>query len=334
MARAVFVRSVAGMATRIAATSPRERLLDGLPVAERRLEPAGISTAVLEGGEGPPMVLLHGPGANAAHWARVIPGLVTTNRVVAPDLPGQGSSEVLHDGLGADRVLAWLGELIERTCARPPALVGYALGGAIAARYAATPDAALRRLVLVDALGLAGFEPAPEFGLALDDYLAQPGADTHERLWQRCALDLGGLRRRMGDMWEPFEAYNVDRARTLGVQAALGSLMAQFGLPGIPAAELERIAVPTTLIWGRHDLATRVAIAQAASARYGWPLHVIEDAADDPPIERPEAFLRALRPGPDALHEAGFAGEIVGPGSPATTSCARCSTGQSTAARR
>jgi pimeloyl-ACP methyl ester carboxylesterase len=36
-------------------------------------------------------------------------------------------------------------------------------------------------------------------------------------------------------------------------------------------------------------------VAEAASARYGWPLHVIEDAADDPPIEQPEAFLRALR---------------------------------------
>ena len=31
-----------------------------------------------------------------------------------------------------------------------------------------------------------------------------------------------------------------------------------------------------------------------ASVRYGWPLHVIEDAADDPAAEQPEAFLRAL----------------------------------------
>jgi pimeloyl-ACP methyl ester carboxylesterase len=62
----------------------------------------------------------------------------------------------------------------------------------------------------------------------------------------------------------------------------------------IPPAELARIAVPTTLIWGRHDRQVRLGVAQAANARYGWPLHVIEDAADDPPIEQPEAFLRAL----------------------------------------
>jgi pimeloyl-ACP methyl ester carboxylesterase len=61
-------------------------------------------------------------------------------------------------------------------------------------------------------------------------------------------------------------------------------------------------AAPTTLIWGRHDLATPVRIAEAASLRHGWPLHVIEDAADDPTIDQPEAFLNALR---NALGEEG-----------------------------
>jgi hypothetical protein len=41
----------------------REGLLAGLPVTERRLQLADVSTAVLEGGDGPPVVLLHGPGA-------------------------------------------------------------------------------------------------------------------------------------------------------------------------------------------------------------------------------------------------------------------------------
>lgn len=52
---------------------------------------------------------------------------------------------------------------------------------------------------------------------------------------------------------------------------------------------------PTTLIWGRHDLATALEKAEAVSATYGWPLHVIEGAADDPPLEQPEAFLEVLR---------------------------------------
>lgn len=72
----------------------------------------------------------------------------------------------------------------------------------------------------------------------------------------------------MNERWEPFKAYNVDRARTPSVQATLGALMAQFGAPAIPATDLERIAVSTSLIWGRHDLATPLSIAETASDRY------------------------------------------------------------------
>jgi hypothetical protein len=36
-------------------------------------------------------------------------------------------------------------------------------------------------------------------------------------------------------------------------------------------------------------------VAERASARYGWPLHVIDDCADDPARDRPAEFLRALR---------------------------------------
>ena len=278
------------MSTQLAGT-----LLAGIPVEERRLELAGVSTTVLEGGNGPPLVLLHGPGASAAHWLHVLPDLVATHRVIAPDLPGLGASEAGGGPLDAERVLAWLGELIESTCPSPPALVGYALGGAIAARFAAAHRDRLGRLVLVDALGLTALDPAPEFGLALHGFLAQPSEQTHDELWRHCALDLAGLRERMDGRWEPFRAANVELARTPSVQVALGALMEQFGGPPIAPEELARIAVPTSLIWGRHDLATRLAVAEAASDRYGWPLQVIEDCADDPPIERPEAFVAALR---------------------------------------
>jgi pimeloyl-ACP methyl ester carboxylesterase len=63
----------------------------------------------------------------------------------------------------------------------------------------------------------------------------------------------------------------------------------------IPREELASIRVPTTLVWGRYDLATPLKVAAAASARYSWPLHVIEDANDDPPVERPDGVLEALR---------------------------------------
>jgi pimeloyl-ACP methyl ester carboxylesterase/ubiquinone/menaquinone biosynthesis C-methylase UbiE len=273
----------------------RERLLAGLPVTERRLRLNRVSTAVLEGGEGPPVVLLHGPGEYGAKWLRVIPYLVTTHRVIAPDLPGHGASEAIDGTPGVDRILGWLDDLIECTCPTPPALVGHILGGAIAARFAIDRSERISRLVLVDALGLAPFQPTPDFGLALAEFLSEPTEEAHDRLWRRCAFDLDTMRDRLGERWEWIKAYNLNRARTPGLQAVQHSLMEQFGIPAIPPADLARIAVPTTLIWGRHDLATPLPIAQAVSTRHGWPLHVIEDVGDDPPMEEPEAFLEALR---------------------------------------
>ncbi len=273
----------------------RARLLATMPVRERRLRLAGTSTAVLEGGDGPPIVLLHGPGEYAAKWIRIVPDLVTTHRVIVPDLPGHGTSDVADGPLTIDRVLAWLGELFEHTCAVPPTLVGQILGGAIAASFASHWSDRLSRLVLVDTLGLGPFQPAPEFGLALTEFLARPSEDTHDRLWRRCAFDLDRMRDRMGESWEWLKAYNLDRACNASLQPTQHHLMELFGMSAIPPVDLARITVPTTLIWGRHDLATQLPIAEAASVRYGWLLHVIENAADDPPIEQPEAFLRALR---------------------------------------
>jgi pimeloyl-ACP methyl ester carboxylesterase len=266
-----------------------------MPVTERRLLSAGISTAVLEGGDGPPVVLLHGPMGSAAHWMGIIPGLVATHRVIVPDLPGHGASEADDAGrIDSARVMEWLGGLIEQSCKTPPALVGQLLGGAIAVRYAGESVHRVRRLVLVDTFGLRPFQPAPEFGLALSNFLAQPTERTHTNLWQHCAFDLDALRQRMGKRWQPFEAYNLDRARAPSVQAAVAALMEHFGAPAISAGDLARITVPTTLIWGRHDRATPLAVAAEASARFGWPLHVIENCNDDPPVEQPEALLRAL----------------------------------------
>ena len=89
----------------------RDRLLAGLPVVERQLDAAAVSTAVLEGGDGPPVVLLHGPGESAVNWRWTIADVATSHRVVAPDLPAHGSSGTGDEPLDADLAVAWLDEL-------------------------------------------------------------------------------------------------------------------------------------------------------------------------------------------------------------------------------
>ena len=107
-------------------------------------------------------------------------------------------------------------------------------------------------------------------------------------------MDPDKVRAMMGERWEASQAYNLDRARTLSVRAANRRMLKELGTKTIPPRELARIAVPTTLIWGRQDRVMRLRIAEAASVRYGWPLQVIEDAGHFV-VEQPEAFQRALR---------------------------------------
>jgi len=277
-------------------TQMREQLLKDLPVAERRLDLAGVSTSLLEGGEGSPVVLLHGQGNFAVVWMSVISDMVRTNHVIAPDLPGLGASEVPEGPPDADTVAAWLGELIDKTCATPPAVVGISLGGQVAARFAADHSERLAQLVLVDTPGLVGpVRPAPRVLLALIRHSARPSERSALRLLRYVAFDLERVRQQMGERWEPFLAYMVERARTPSVRKANRRLMREIGLQQIPPEDLARISVPTTLIWGRYDHVAPLRSAEEASARYGWPLQIIERAGHVSPGEQPEAFLNVLR---------------------------------------
>lgn len=271
----------------------RDRLLSGAPVRERTIRAGGVSTAVLEGGTGEPLLLLHGPGEHALKWLGVLPALTARYRVVAPDLPGHGSTRLEGRALTTDLVLDWIDGVIGATCASPPTVVGQTVGGAMAAAHAAARSG-VERLILVDALGLAPFAPTAEFGGALHAYLASPDERTFDGLMRYCMHDVERLRRRAGEAWAPFVAYTLDLVRDGERREALAALMERFGFPAVPAETLARIPVPVALIWGRQDLATDIAVAETASTRYGWPLYVIEDCGDDPVMEQPERFVETL----------------------------------------
>lgn len=278
-----------------AGSATRRRLLAAAPLEERQEVYGGISTAVLEGGAGPPLLLLHGQGEFWGVWMRVLDDLVRTHRVVAVDLPGHGGSEVIDARLDVDGLRRWLDELIDATCSEPPVLVGHLLGGAIAARYAARDSARIAGLVLVDTLGLTWFRPAPRFAAPMALFMARPTQRSRDRLFRQCFVDFDTVGRDFGESWEDLLGYALDRAQTAQNKAALRAVMPRVGVPPIPRDDLDRIEVPTTLIHGRHGLQVPLRAAERTAQRQGWPLHVIEGARDDPAAEQPAAFLAALR---------------------------------------
>ena len=74
-----------------------------MPTAQHSADVNGKRIAYLEAGTGDPIVLLHGNPTSSYLWRNIIPKLEGCGRVIAPDLIGQGDSEKLPAGDGADR---------------------------------------------------------------------------------------------------------------------------------------------------------------------------------------------------------------------------------------
>src|SRR5215510_9961548 len=67
------------------------------PYRKRRIPVLGRMMAVVEVGEGDPIVLLHGNPTSSYIWRNVIPHIETLGRCIAPDLVGMGDSDKLPD---------------------------------------------------------------------------------------------------------------------------------------------------------------------------------------------------------------------------------------------
>lgn len=197
---------------------------------------------VAEGsGTGPPVVLIHGISANALHWTRVAPFLRRhSRRVILPELPGHGSSEVPAVGMDPDALTPAVVEHLDALVDEPALLVGNSLGGAAALRYALARRERVRGLLLASPGG-AGDDEA---GLrAFLDRFSMPGRAEAVRFLDR----LYGRR-----VWyAPLLAGGV-RARFLDarIQGLIAGLQPQHLFR---AEDLADLRVPVVLCWGRLD---------------------------------------------------------------------------------
>ena len=271
----------------------RARLLAGLPVAERRERLAGGVTNILEGGDGPPLVLLHGGiECGAVVWAPVVTQLAASHRLIIPDVPGLGESEPLAR-LDPPAFARWLAELIDLTTAERPVLVAHSLVGSLAARFAADHGAQLERLVIYGTPGIGPYRLPLGLRVVAIRFAIRPSEQNAERFERWAFFDLDEARSRATEWFRAFSDYTRARAGVPHVKRTMRQLIGSCTKP-IDDAELRRIPIATELFWGRHDRFVPLGLAEATSARLGWPLRVIDDAGHVPHIERPEAFLAAL----------------------------------------
>ncbi len=271
----------------------RKRLLAGIPLTERRLQLMGASTTWLEGGDGPPMVLLHGGiETGGVYWAPVISRLAESYRLVVPDVPGLGESEPVAQ-LDAAVFAEWLAALLRVACEEKPTLIAHSLDGSLAAHFATQHGDLLRGLVLYGAPGIGHYRMPLGLLVTAIRFELKPSERNNARFADWAFLDPAQTRRQDPQWYDAFMAYGLSRGRVPHVKRTMRQLI-KAGTKKIADAELQRVAIPTALIWGRHDRMAPLRIAELASAKLGWPLHVVEDTGHVPHIEQPEAFLGAL----------------------------------------
>jgi 2-hydroxymuconate-semialdehyde hydrolase len=276
-------------------TRTRQQLLAGLGATERRVRVAGVDTALLEAGAGPPLILLHGGiECGGVYWAPAIARLAAHHRLVVPDVPGLGESEPVAR-LDAGAFDGWFAELVRATCDEPPALIAHSLLGSFAARFAAGRGELLRSLAICAAPGVGPYRMPLGLRAVAIRFALRPSERNAERLQRWAFFDLDAARRRDAAWLDAFAAYLRARAAVPHVKRTMRQLIGA-GTTRIPDAELRRIPVPATLVWGRHDRFVPLALGAAAGQRLGWPLRVIDDAGHVPHIERPDAFVSASAP--------------------------------------
>jgi pimeloyl-ACP methyl ester carboxylesterase len=245
-------------------------------IARGQMTVHGIETEVLLGGEGDPIVLVH--GMRSLTEAARFPALLTAyGSVTAPSCPGFGGSTRPRDFESTYDLAHWLRAVLDAVPGERVTLVGLSFGGWLAAEVAAQGYSRLARLVLVDAVGIkisdrqtadildvfnrspaevrraAFHDPdrfAPDF-----DAMEDAAIVRHARDWEALCLYA----------WHPY-MYN----------------------PRL-AFWLRRISVPTLVLWGEHDGIVSPAYGRAyAGLIPGARFETITRCGHHPEIECPD----------------------------------------------
>ncbi len=105
-----------------------------------------------DGGERPPVVLIHGVGADGTSWDEIAAALAPEFRVLRLDLRGHGRSGHIEGALTLDDFAQDVVDVLDACAVAAPHVVGFSLGGMIAQGIALQHAHRVRRLVLLSAV--------------------------------------------------------------------------------------------------------------------------------------------------------------------------------------
>ena len=261
----------------------------------------GRAISFVEEGEGPVLMLIHGMGGTCEGWSEVIGPLARHHTVIAPDLPGHGTSAPGGGDYSIGALAAVLRDLMLALGHERATLVGHSLGGGIAMQVAYQFPELTERLALVSSGGL-GPEVSPVLRAA-----ALPGADlfisataeTGRRIGSVLARGLSSIGLRpnadVAELARGYAALSDGERRT----AFLATLRSVVGTGGQRVDANDRLylaeAIPVLIVWGARD--SIIPVRHGEDAHRAIPasrLEVFEDVGHLPQIEAPGRFVSVL----------------------------------------
>jgi pimeloyl-ACP methyl ester carboxylesterase len=240
-------------------------------------EPAA---AVVDEGSGPPLLLLHGWGANKELMAPLAQRL-HGYRIVAPDLPGFGATPPPPEAWGVDDYAAWVIALLDRLGIERAHIVGHSNGGRVAIALAVDHPERVGRLVLTDSAGIR-----PRHGVLYR--------------WRVTMFKL--LRAGSRWRWVPPAVRDIARRRaalrgSTDYRAASGTLRASMVrlVNADLRPQLARMTTSTLLIWGARDQDTPLRDARVMERLIpDAGLVVFEGSGHFAYAEEPDRFCRIV----------------------------------------
>ncbi len=230
-------------------------------IGEHRVSVRGLSTAYLEAGTGPVMILVHGNVTTFRTWRRVITEFQDTHRVLAPALPGYGDTSPLAE-LSLDSLVSFLADFFDALSIDKAIVLGHSAGGLVAGAFALAYPERVTRLVLADSGGLGrAAGPFLIAGSLVPEWMAElasvvlllPGSGIPRAL-------MGGLQTRRPwavTLREWREQIESTRTRTL-LSTSFHAARLATGPTGQRRAyriddRLGELSMPTLVIWGSTD---------------------------------------------------------------------------------
>ena len=263
---------------------------------ERRLDLHGSRLRYYVGGEGPPIVLVHGLGGAASNWCELAPLLAPRLRLLVPDLPGHGGSSPLPAAPTLSPFADGVAAMAEREGMLPAPIVGHSLGGVVALRLALRRPEAVTALVLAAAAGISSATRVKETWVTLL-VLARPArlVAPHRGLIARVPW----LRYPVFGHWEVADPPALAPRAVEGFLAGprLHTDIRDAGRALVradPRTDLRRVRCPALVVWGARDRIVPLQDGYEYARRLRAPLRVVPDCGHLLIGERPDACAHAI----------------------------------------